>query len=458
MPRAAPILRAWAVYTMGPVARGPEDGDGYCDGADTALASRHRHDAGAGPHAVRRVVLARPVSGLLWLPGDHGISGDRLLLGFLGMLAHQCLAGLSGADLAAGADICFVHPPNRTGFTIARSNPATAKRFAELYDHSGVSRVGFIPARIDVVGSAVFTVYAACDVAGGPPVAEVVANRELWQLAIRAQREILTLPRNGWFGKVAAAVMGSWVTVSIHLKQDKDMRPLDVAAFNRFHHGGKVRAQDTWTCCATSPPKDSAPAGRWPPAAEPSGPGRSGVTSGGLQLPDVSMAERAQERAERRGRAHAGEQRPHAAMPGAVEVVDAVRTGEHPSHDRGDLAGRVRAFVRRQVHPGRRPRRAGRPAGPGASLERGRRTTPDSGRRTSREPPARHGVISPARCPLEGRNRSLRTPILPVQRAFLSPGPRQPEPHRWIEAQSGREVFRASVARIRIAPLNVLRD
>ncbi|MBB2948775.1 hypothetical protein FB565_008561 [Actinoplanes lutulentus] len=179
-----------------------------------------------------------------------GISGDRLLLGFLGMLAHQGSAGLpvpqqaDGAAIAA-ADVCFVHPPNRTGFTIARGNPAAAKRFAALYDRSGVSRVGFLPAKVaDVVGSAVFTIYAACDVAGWPPVADVVADRELWQLAVRAQREILRLPRNGWFGTVAAAVMGSRVTASIHVKQEKDMRPLDVAAFNRFHHGGKVRAQD----------------------------------------------------------------------------------------------------------------------------------------------------------------------------------------------------------------------
>ncbi|MBM0230671.1 hypothetical protein JNW91_01530 [Micromonospora sp. STR1_7] len=38
-------------------------------------------------------------------------------------------------------------------------------------------------------------------------------------------------------------------------------------------------------------------------------------------------------------------------MPGHVEVVDAVRAGDHPGHDRGHLAGQVRALVRRQAHP-----------------------------------------------------------------------------------------------------------
>ncbi|SDS46896.1 ketopantoate reductase family protein [Actinoplanes derwentensis] len=178
------------------------------------------------------------------------IPGDRLLLGFLGMLAHQGSAALpvpQGVDpvLLSSADICFVHPANRTGFTVARSNAAAAKKFAELYDRSGVSRVGFMSPKVsDVMGPAVFTVYAAWDIAGWPPFAQVVADSELWRLTLRAQREILTLPRNGWFGKVAARLMGSRVTAAIHLGQETKMQPLDVAAFNGFHHGGKVRQQD----------------------------------------------------------------------------------------------------------------------------------------------------------------------------------------------------------------------
>jgi hypothetical protein len=70
-----------------------------------------------------------------------------------------------------------------------------------------------------------------------------------------------------------------------------------------------------------------------------------GVTGGGLELPYVPVGEGAQERAERRGRVHAGEQRRHPAVPGDVDVVDAVRAGEHPRDDRGELARRVRPGV-----------------------------------------------------------------------------------------------------------------
>ncbi|MEU4164785.1 2-dehydropantoate 2-reductase N-terminal domain-containing protein [Actinoplanes sp. NPDC026670] len=178
------------------------------------------------------------------------LPGDRLLLGFLGMLAHQASAGLpvpAGADpdLIAGADICYVHPPKRTGFTIATSNKAAATSFAALYDRSATSRIGYLNPKIaDVIGSAVFTVYAACDIAGWPPVGQVIADKPLWTLACRAQSEILSLPRNGLFGRIAAAVMGPKITAKIHLGQEKQMLPLDTAAFNGFHHGGKVRAQD----------------------------------------------------------------------------------------------------------------------------------------------------------------------------------------------------------------------
>lgn len=34
------------------------------------------------------------------------------------------------------------------------------------------------------------------------------------------------------------------MTAKIHLKMEQDMLPLDYQAFNRFHHGGKVKAQD----------------------------------------------------------------------------------------------------------------------------------------------------------------------------------------------------------------------
>src|SRR6266516_2138471 len=92
--------------------------------------------------------------------------------------------------------------------------------------------------------NAVFPMYAASEITGWPDVAMVVANKELWRLACRAQGEIIALPQHGWLGKLMALIMGPRVTANIHLRLERDMLPLDYQAFNRFQHGGKVRAQD----------------------------------------------------------------------------------------------------------------------------------------------------------------------------------------------------------------------
>jgi hypothetical protein len=65
----------------------------------------------------------------------------------------------------------------------------------------------------------------------------------------------------------------------------------------------------------------------------------------------MAVGEGAQERTDRRRGVHRGEQRRHPAVPGDVEVVDAVRAGEHPRDDRGDLARRIRPGVAGQPNP-----------------------------------------------------------------------------------------------------------
>lgn len=54
----------------------------------------------------------------------------------------------------------------------------------------------------------------------------------------------MTLPRHGWRGRLMAAAMGPCVTRMVHTRAERELLPLDYQAFNRFHHGGKVRAQD----------------------------------------------------------------------------------------------------------------------------------------------------------------------------------------------------------------------
>ncbi|MFJ9634580.1 ketopantoate reductase family protein [Streptomyces sp. NPDC091280] len=179
-----------------------------------------------------------------------GIEEDRLTHGFLGMLSHQASADLpvhppTDPAHVAQARICYRHPVNRTGFRIETGNATAAQQFTELYERSGVSRCGHLSREVDdVLCNAASPVYAACELAGWPAFATLTRDEELWSLACRAQAEIMTLPRHGGTGQQLAQAMGPRETAQAHQNIEREMLPLDYQAFNRFHHGGKVRSQD----------------------------------------------------------------------------------------------------------------------------------------------------------------------------------------------------------------------
>ena len=148
------------------------------------------------------------------------------------------------------------YPANRVGFQVETNNKAAAKQFVEIYNRNEVSRCGQnSPAMFNIFSSIGFPVYAACDIADWPDVSTVVANKELWRLAIRAQGEIAALPQHGLLGKLMTLFMGPRMMAKIHLKIERDTLPLDLQAFNRFHHGGKVRAQNVESMPETPLPK-----------------------------------------------------------------------------------------------------------------------------------------------------------------------------------------------------------
>jgi hypothetical protein len=179
-----------------------------------------------------------------------GIEEDRLTHGFLGILSHQAAADLpvhppTDPAKLAQASVCYRHPASRIGFRIETGNAAAAERFASLYERSGQSQCAKIPRAVDdILTNAAPPVYAAGELAGWPDFATLTQDEELWNLACSAQSEIMTLPRHGEAGQQMAKAMGPRETAQAHLSIEREMLPLDYQAFNRFHHGGKVRAQD----------------------------------------------------------------------------------------------------------------------------------------------------------------------------------------------------------------------
>jgi hypothetical protein len=120
-----------------------------------------------------------------------------------------------------------------------------AKAFAALYDRCGSSRCSVISSKLfNVITNVPFPVFAISEIAGWPPFGELARNRQLWRLNTRAQAEISRLKQHGWVGKLVALVLTDKMQLKLNQKLEKDSLPLDFQAFNRFHHGGKVQAQD----------------------------------------------------------------------------------------------------------------------------------------------------------------------------------------------------------------------
>lgn len=179
-----------------------------------------------------------------------GLPEHRIIGGFLGLLSHQVNAHLptippTNPELLQQSEIAYRHYMKNNGFLVETRNMSAANEFKSIYDRCLISHCGKLsPAMADIVTTSAFPLLAAAEIAGWPELRKLVNNRELWRLACKAQAEIAALPQHGWQGKLAAKLMTSWVTSKIQLKLERNSLPLNYQAFNRFHHGGKVRAQD----------------------------------------------------------------------------------------------------------------------------------------------------------------------------------------------------------------------
>jgi hypothetical protein len=69
-------------------------------------------------------------------------------------------------------------------------------------------------------------------------------NTDLMRLGSGATREMIRLPQHGWRGSLSAPVVRKPTLAWLLKKLENASLPLDFHAFNRFHHGGKVRDQD----------------------------------------------------------------------------------------------------------------------------------------------------------------------------------------------------------------------
>lgn len=176
----------------------------------------------------------------------------RLVLAF-SMLAHQptpliSVPAAANKELVARADLLFASSPPRTGLLVFNSRPALRKRIEGVYNANGKLVVGSLPAVIAPWAPLVAMLHLVTwDIDGYGPFEQLAANTELWALMLRAQSEMLNLPRFGWTGWALSWVLGGWATKKMNLPLVEGARPLRYEEFNAFHHGGKVSKQDRAT-------------------------------------------------------------------------------------------------------------------------------------------------------------------------------------------------------------------
>ena len=180
-----------------------------------------------------------------------GFDTQHLLQGTMKIFAYQVGAPDAPrppdtqAQAHDSADIAYLSFPDHVGFIMASRPRAAAKVFAELYGRSGVSSCRLLPATVYSATTSMFSpLILDSQINGWRGTESLLADRELWQLCCRSQREILRLKRYGLVGKLLALLMTDAALEKKMRETDRDAGPMGYTAFNRFHHGGKVLAQN----------------------------------------------------------------------------------------------------------------------------------------------------------------------------------------------------------------------
>ena len=177
------------------------------------------------------------------------ISPSRLFAG-LSMLVHQPTARISLPKTAdrskvAKADLLFAYLEPKTGFAVFNTHPQLTKKLEAIYNTNGKLNVQVIPAFVAPWFMLVNMLhFVTWHVDGWRPFEQFQANTELWSLRIRAQTEILALPRFGWTGWLLSFVFKSWAAEKLITPLIDGAKPMKLEEFNAFHHGGKVVKQD----------------------------------------------------------------------------------------------------------------------------------------------------------------------------------------------------------------------
>lgn len=143
------------------------------------------------------------------------------------------------------ADVAYLNFSRRRGFMVASGPGIGGKDFVDLLNKCEVVRGSTLNGSMfRAFTSAFFAFTTACELTGWQGTEALINNTDIWSLCCTSQREILGLKQHGLAGKLMSWLMSDKVQEKNARKMERDASPMDMTAFNRFHHGNKVLAQD----------------------------------------------------------------------------------------------------------------------------------------------------------------------------------------------------------------------
>lgn len=184
-----------------------------------------------------------------WFLEQSGLSDQQVVSGVPGGLNHE-VAGAElpldpavDADLYRQADYAYKYF-SEAGFGVDNSAPAAAEAFVKVYSRDGGPTVAITPAADFAMGIAALAPLLAMGLLDWRPLDQIDPEEPDWKLGVESMREIQRLSIFGDAGKAAAANTTDAGVLEQFRQMAEAAKPLDMASFNEYHHGGKVNQQD----------------------------------------------------------------------------------------------------------------------------------------------------------------------------------------------------------------------
>ncbi|UPK93064.1 hypothetical protein LCI18_003999 [Fusarium solani-melongenae] len=185
-----------------------------------------------------------------WFLRCSGLKDDQVANGSLGFVAYGPQAVTlpihppTDENLLAKADVAYTDCTG-AGFVLEDSIPSFSSSFAALYNRCGVSTCVVRPHMESALTIyPLFALFAAFELMGWPEFEDIDTNSPLWTLATAAFREIQALSVNGEAGRQGSQATTAEGLAGMLRGLGEKLLPLDLQAFFRYHHGGKVKNQD----------------------------------------------------------------------------------------------------------------------------------------------------------------------------------------------------------------------